>query len=261
MKINVVYNKNIFECKEALIKLEELLIANKFEFKSFELDNMEVFGDFTFVIGGDGTLLRAARFYSKSKIPVLGINLGRLGFLSQTSVEGLSYVIEAVSEGKYSVEERLMLESSGFLALNDFVIKGCDPSRTSKFYLKINGEEVCDYIADGLIISTPTGSTAYGLSAGGPVLHPSLSAITIVPICPHTLNVRPLVVPPDETITVKTGDKLLSLAVDGYDSTKCLDKITIKTASNKAMLAFLGDENFYSVLRNKLHWGISPETK
>ena len=183
MKINVVYNKNIFECKEALIKLEELLIANKFEFKSFELDNMEVFGDFTFVIGGDGTLLRAARFYSKSKIPVLGINLGRLGFLSQTSVEGLSYVIEAVSEGKYSVEERLMLESSGFLALNDFVIKGCDPSRTSKFYLKINGEEVCDYIADGLIISTPTGSTAYGLSAGGPVLHPSLSAITIVPIC------------------------------------------------------------------------------
>lgn len=261
MKINVVYNKNIFECKNALTKLEELLIANKFDFKSFELDDMEAYGDFSFVIGGDGTLLKATRFYSKSKVPVLGINLGRLGFLSQTSVEGIKYVIEAVSEKRYSVEERLMLESSGFLALNDFVIKGCDPSRTSKFYLEINGEEVCDYIADGLIVSTPTGSTAYGLSAGGPVLHPSLNAITIVPICPHTLNVRPLVVPPNEVITIKTGDKLLALAVDGYDSTKCLDKITIKTAKDKALLAFLGNEKFYSVLRNKLHWGISPEIK
>lgn len=261
MKINVVYNKNIFECKDALTKLEEMLIANKFEFKTFELDSMESYGDFTFVIGGDGTLLRAARFYSKTQTPVLGINLGRLGFLSQTGIEGLEYAIESISSGKYSIEERLMLDSSGFLALNDFVIKGCDPSRTSKFYLDIDGNDVCDYIADGLIISTPTGSTAYGLSAGGPVLHPSLNAITIVPICPHTLNARPLVVPPNEIITIKTGDKLLSLSVDGYDSTKCLDKITIRAAQHKARLAFLENENFYSVLRNKLHWGISPEVK
>ena len=261
MRINVVYNKNITGCEDALSLLESMLIASKIEFKSFELDKMDNYGEFSFVIGGDGTLLKAARFYSSEQVPVLGINLGRLGFLSQTSVEGLKSALTAVLDKKYTVEKRLMLESSGFFALNDFVIKGCDPSRTSKFYLEINGQEVCDYIADGLIVSTPTGSTAFGLSAGGPVLHPSLDAITIVPSCPHTLNVRPLVVPPDEVITVKTGDKLLSLAVDGYDSTKCSDNITIRTAKDKALLAFLGEERFYSVLRNKLHWGISPESK
>ena len=141
--------------------------------------------------------------------------------------------------------------------LNDFVIKGCMPSRTSKFFLEINGKFVCDYIADGLIISTPTGSTAYGLSAGGPVLYPTLEALVIVPICPHTLNVRPLVVPVGETITVKTSDKLLSVAIDGFETTECVKQISIKTSDKKAKLAFLNDDGFYSVLRNKLHWGVS----
>ena len=139
------------------------------------------------------------------------------------------------------------------------MIKGCDASRTSKFYLEINGEEVCDYIADGLIVSTPTGSTAYGLSAGGPVVYPTMNAITIVPICPHTLNARPLVVPSNEKITVKTGDKSLAVAIDGFETTECVEKITIKTAPQKAILAFLKEGRFYTVLRNKLHWGISPK--
>lgn len=261
MKINVIYNKNINECKDALDKLETLLISNHMLFKTFELDSMDNYGDFSFVIGGDGTLLKAAKFYSESKVPVFGINLGRLGFLSQTGVEGLQFVIDSLVDGHYSVEKRLMLESCGYQALNDFVIKGCDSSRTSKFYLEIDGEAVCNYIADGIIISTPTGSTAYGLSAGGPILHPAIEAVTIVPICPHTLNVRPLVVPPDEVVTIKTGDKPLSLSVDGCDSSKCFEKITICVAKERAMLAFLENENFYSVLRDKLHWGISPESK
>ena len=152
-----------------------------------------------------------------------------------------------------------MLESENALALNDFVIKGCNTYRASKFYLEINGRFVCDYIADGLIISTPTGSTAYGLSAGGPVLYPTLDAIVIVPVCPHTLNARPLVVPKEEVITVKTGDKLLSVAIDGSETPECIKQISIKTSANKALLAFLNDDSYYSVLRNKLHWGISPE--
>ena len=152
-----------------------------------------------------------------------------------------------------------MLSSLDSVALNDFVIKGCDSSRTSKLYLEINGKEVCDYIADGLIISTPTGSTAYGLSAGGPVIYPTMDAISIVPICPHTLNARPLVVPVTEVITVKSGDKLLSVSIDGYESKSCVEKITIKTAPQKAILAFLNKGRFYTVLRNKLHWGISPK--
>lgn len=257
MKINVIYNKNITNYAETLSKVEESLIKNKAEFKTFELDSMENFGEISIVIGGDGTLLKAARFYSKWDIPVLGINKGRLGFLSQH--ETINDVVENVITGNYFTEKRMMLASIDKLALNDFVIKGCNSSRTSKFYLEINGKEVCDYIADGLIISTPTGSTAYGLSAGGPVLYPSMEAITIVPICPHTLNARPLVVPSTEIITIKTADKLLSVSIDGFETTNCVDKITIKTAPKKALLAFLKQGRFYNVLRNKLHWGISPK--
>lgn len=254
MKINVVFNKNIDGYEDVLSDVEQLLIKNKVEFKSFELDNLDFFGEISLVIGGDGTLLKAARFYSEVNIPVLGINLGRLGFLAQAA--SVRDVVEAVINKKYFVEERMMLAAIDKLALNDFVIKGCDPSRTSKFYLEINGKNVCDYIADGLIISTPTGSTAYGLSAGGPVLYPTMDVVSIVPICPHTLNARPIVVPSSEEITVRTGDKLLSVSIDGFDTTKCVEKISIKSAPNKALLAFLKDGQFYSVLRDKLHWGI-----
>ena len=255
MKFNVVYNNQISGWENALKKLKSVLEKNNTEFKLFDIDNLQNYGDFTFVIGGDGTLLKAARFYSNS--PVLGINLGRLGFLSQAGIDEIEQVVDKVLENKFSTEERLMLESDGKFALNDFVIKGCMTSRTSKFFLEINGKFVCDYIADGLIISTPTGSTAYGLSAGGPVLYPTLEALVIVPICPHTLNVRPLVVPVGETITVKTSDKLLSVAIDGFETTECVKQISIKTSDKKAKLAFLNDDGFYSVLRNKLHWGVS----
>lgn len=256
MKINVVYNNRIDGYSDALETLENILISLKVEFKTFELDFMENFGDFSFVIGGDGTILKAARFYGKT--PVLGVNIGRVGFLSQSSIAEIKTAVEAVLSGKYTTEERLMLSSGKLLALNDFVIKGCKASRTSKFYLEINGKFVCDYIADGLIISTPTGSTAYGLSAGGPVLYPSLDAIVIVPVCPHTLNARPLVVPTCETITVKTCDELLSVSADGMEAGECVEEITIKCAEQKALLAFLKDDSFYSVLRKKLHWGVSP---
>ncbi len=257
MKLNIVYNKNISNFAEVLANVEESLIQKKVEFQSFELDSMENFGDFTIVIGGDGTFLKAARFYSQWEVPVMGINIGRLGFLAQQA--SVDDVIESILSNEFYTEERMMLSSIDKLALNDFVIKGCDPSRTSKFFLEINNKEVCDYIADGLVISTPTGSTAYGLSAGGPVVYPTLDAITIVPICPHTLNARPLVVPSTEKITIKTGDKLLSVSIDGFETTNCVDKITIKSAEQKAILAFLKKGRFYSVLRNKLHWGTSPE--
>lgn len=258
MKFNVIYNQTITNYKDVLSAVENALIKSNIEFRSFNIDCMEDFGDFTIVIGGDGTLLKAARFYSKTKTPVFGINVGRLGFLAQAGNGEIDNAIKAILKGQYSTEERLMLSAGSSLALNDFVIKGCSPSRTSKLFLEINGKFVCDYIADGLIISTPTGSTAYGLSAGGPVLYPTLDALVIVPICPHTLNARPLVIPSDEQITVKTGDKLLSVAADGIDTMECVNKIDIKAAKEKVILAFLKDDSFYSVLRSKLHWGISP---
>lgn len=255
MQINVVYNKNISGFFDVLQEIETLLIDKKVSFRSFDIDAMEYYGEITLVIGGDGTLLKAAKFYSVVNIPVLGINLGRLGFLAQAA--SVSDVVDAVINKKYFIEERMMLTALDKPALNDFVIKGCDPSRTSKFYLEINDKDVCDYIADGLIVSTPTGSTAYGLSAGGPVLYPTTDVISIVPICPHTLNARPIVVPTSEIITIRTGDKLLSVSIDGFDTTQCVEKISIKAAKHKAFLAFIKEGQFYSVLRDKLHWGIS----
>ena len=265
MKFNLVYNKIIPNYEHSLELVEDTLISRNIEYQKFELSELSVFGDISIVIGGDGTLLRAARFYANSQTPVLGINLGRLGFLSQIEVNSFDKEIDKVLNKEYSVEERLMLTSGEYTALNDFVIKGCNPTRTSKFFLEIDGELVCDYIADGLIVATPTGSTAYGLSAGGPILHPSLSAIVVVPICPHTLNARPLVIPADDTITVRTSEELLSVAIDGYDTTKCFDKISIKTSQNRALLAFINNSrfystlSFYSTLRNKLNWGFMPE--
>ena len=257
MKINVVFNKYIQNYKATLEKLEFELLNNKLEFKTFELDSMENYGDLTIVIGGDGTLLRAARFYSEWKIPVLGINTGRLGFLSQGTKEEIDSILDSIIINDYHTEERLMLTSIDKIALNDFVIKGCEQTRTSKFYLEINDKEVCNYVADGLIISTPTGSTAYGLSAGGPVIHPTLDVVVIVPICPHTLNARPLVIPASEKIAVKTADRLLSVSIDGYETEKCVEKIEIEASTKKAVLAFLNKNNFYTVLKDKLNWGIS----
>jgi len=137
MKINVVYNKFIQEYKDVLLETENVLINKKINFQSFDIDNLQNFGDFCIALGGDGTLLKAARHYAKDNVPVLGINQGRLGFLSQAGIENISETIDAIINRDYFVEERMMLESMNRLALNDFVIKGCDPSRTSKLYLEI----------------------------------------------------------------------------------------------------------------------------
>lgn len=257
-----MYNPIVKNSSEVLQSLKELLTSKNLNFEAFTIDSMRCGVDFVFVIGGDGTLLKAARFYSKEFIPVFGINLGRLGFLSQTKENELSESVEKILANRYKIEDRLMLISNdGVLALNDFVIKGASASRTSRFYLSIDGKFVCDYLADGLIVSTPTGSTAYGLSAGGPVLSPSLSAITIIPICPHTLTARPLVIPSEEKITISTCDSCTSFVVvaDGQDSYTVNSKIEIEKSKFSAKLALLDDNEFYSVLRNKLHWGIAPK--
>lgn len=261
-KLGIVYNPIVKNSSEVLQSLKELFLAQKLNFEEFTIDSIKSGVDFVFVIGGDGTLLKAARFYAKEFTPVFGINLGRLGFLSQTNESELVKSIEKIIKGHYKIEDRLMLVSNDrVLALNDFVIKGAAASRTSRFYLSIDDKFVCDYLADGLIVSTPTGSTAYGLSAGGPVLAPSLDAISIVPICPHTLTSRPLVIPSSEKITISTCDACTHFIViaDGQDSYNVNSKIEIEKAKFYAKLALLDDNEFYSVLRNKLHWGIAPK--
>ncbi|MDE6138593.1 MAG: NAD(+) kinase, partial [Candidatus Gastranaerophilales bacterium] len=149
--------------------------------------------------------------------------------------------------------------ADNYIALNDFVIKGGLTGRTSRFALEINGRFVCEYLADGIIISTPTGSTAYGMAAGGPVLAPETDVIVIVPICPHTFSARPIVVSADDVVKIcPCQNNEYTVSADGQIIFSLQDGIEISKSDKKAKLALLNENDFYSVLRNKLHWGISP---
>lgn len=245
---------NSVQVKDKLVKI---LTSNNLEAQILDIDTLKSGFDFVFVIGGDGTILKTARFYAKSQTPIFGINLGRLGFLSQSSEQDIDKSVEKILNGSYVLQDRIMIKSGKYTALNDFVIKSCDRGRTSRFLLKINDKFVCDYLADGIIISTPTGSTAYGLSAGGPVLNPSLNAFVIVPICPHTLTARPIVVPDTEKITVCTdGNSLLS--ADGQEFYEFNHEVNIEKSEFNAKLALIEGSEFYSILKNKLHWATAP---
>ena len=265
--ISVIYNKDVEESLKVAKYTAGVLKTRGLNANEIKSDCFDEHADFAITVGGDGTLLKASRYYAPKNVPILGINLGRLGFLAQVNPDEIVLSVDRLLEGKYRIDDRMMLSAFGgnLLALNDIVIKGDTFSRTSKLFLSINGRVVCDYLADGIIISTPTGSTAYTLSAGGPVLAPDLNAVVIVPICPHTLTSRPLVIPADEEITIascKTCNKL-KLSADGQDTIDINgeDTVVIKKSSIRAKLVILEKENsdFYSVLRRKLQWGVAPE--
>ncbi len=262
-KIAIVFKPQISEAQKVLEALEKILAAQKISYESFSIDCPKHGFDFVFVIGGDGTLLRAARFFAKEKTPVFGFNLGKLGFLAQSKVSELEQTVKKIINLEFKTEDRLMLVSNNdILALNEFVIRGTSATKTSRFCLSINEKFVCEYLADGLIISTPTGSTAYGLSAGGAILHPEIEAISVVPICPHTLTARPLIVPANEMIKVSTCDinPNLTLISDGQGTFENITEIKIQKCNFKAKLAFLEENDFYSVLREKLQWGVAPKS-
>jgi len=281
-KIGIIYNTDHKTAQSVAENLGKILISKGFsEINMIAISGKQknqtyTFPDITmaFIIGGDGTFLGASRFFAPYDIPLFGINTGRLGFLSQLIPSGLEKGVEKILEGKFAIEERLMIksntsidESKTKIALNDVVIKGGDVSRSMQLFLYINDKHVCDYIADGLIISTPTGSTAYTLSAGGPVVVPELEAFVIVPICPHTLTTRPIVIPAYENITVKINSEEESVYVtsDGQENVKISgnDTISVQKYEHKALLIQVEDEDesgFYSILRKKLHWGVSPSS-
>ncbi|MGN0030830.1 MAG: NAD(+)/NADH kinase [Candidatus Gastranaerophilaceae bacterium] len=255
----ICYNKTIENSAEIKERLKNILDKNTVNYEIFDIDNMKSDIDFVFVIGGDGTILKAARFFAQYKIPIFGINRGRLGFLSQTTTDNIETSVEQILSGNYKIEDRMMLTAQGYTALNDFVVKGEECSRTSRFSLEINGKFVCEYLADGIIVSTPTGSTAYGMAAGGPVLTPQIEAITIVPICPHTFSARPIVVSSnDEIKLLNSKQSKYNVSADGQIVFVPQQDLVIKKSENMAALALLNQNDFYSVLRNKLKWGISP---
>ncbi len=262
-KIAVVFNESVKNPYPVLQSLEQELIDRGANPEVLEIKELKYGFDFVFAVGGDGTILHVAKFFAMSQTPVLGINLGRLGFLSQVNAENIKYAVECIYENNFHIEKRMMLKSDKYNALNDFVIKSVSKTRSAKFVLKINDKFVCDYIADGLIVSTPTGSTAYGLSAGGPVLHPNLEAFVLVPICPHTLNARPIVVPSSEKISITSFEddvSEFSMIIDGAETIETDKNITIEKSDYSASLALLKNDEFYSVLRNKFNWGVAPKS-
>lgn len=259
----IVYNEDVCE-SFAVAKVARNVMSSHNLSSEIVSSDKKVKADFVITIGGDGTLLKAARLYSG--LPVFGINLGRLGFLAQAKPDEIEMAVEKLINGEYTIQNRMMLEAVNeeITALNDIVIKGDSFSRTSRLYLSINSKPVCDYLADGIIISTPTGSTAYTLSAGGPVIYPSMEAIVVVPICPHTLTARPLVIPSDETIEISSCESCtgMKLSADGQNTIniKQNQTVTIKKSNKTAKLVILNNENngFYGVLREKLQWGVAP---
>ncbi len=264
-KVGIFYNKENQKANYIAISVEKILKSKDINCSIITTDNFLPDVTFAIVLGGDGTILKTARFYSKYGVPILGINLGRLGFLSQAKATQVEDAIDYVLKGTFKVEDRIMLTAldGKMNALNDIVIKGDGFSRTSRLYVHINDNIVCDYLADGIIISTPTGSTAYTLSAGGPILFPTLDAMVIVPICPHTMNARPIVIPSCEVIKVTSSQNkpLLKISADGQNTFDLglNESIEIKKSEfcAKLLLLNLQKNSFYSVLKEKLHWGLS----
>lgn len=221
--------------------------------------------DLLLSFGGDGTFLSTTRLAVKQLIPILGVNLGGLGYLAEVSPDELFDRTDALLRGDYMVENRLVLEArindglQVYHALNEIAIDKAGYPRTIQLKTSIDGKYLNTYTADGLIVATPTGSTAYSLSTGGPILEPTMDAIILTPICPHTLANRPIVVQDDKVIEVEvTPDKAaVMVTFDGQEGTRQPSgvKVTIKKAKYPMQLVRFPGRYFYDVLREKLKWG------
>ncbi|HTO18545.1 MAG TPA: NAD(+) kinase [Pseudomonas sp.] len=225
--------------------------------------------DLVVVVGGDGSMLGAARALARYKVPVLGVNRGNLGFLTDIRPDDLEEKVAEVLDGQYTVESRFLLEAEMRRnavpiaqgdALNDVVLHPGKSTRMIEFELYIDGQFVSSQKSDGLIIATPTGSTAYALSAGGPIMHPKLDAIVVVPMYPHTLSSRPIVVDGNSELKVVVSPNMQiypQVSCDGQNHFTCApgDTVTISKKPQKLRLIHPLDHNYYEICRTKLGWG------
>jgi NAD+ kinase len=224
--------------------------------------------DLLVVLGGDGTLLSMARLVGDLGVPILGVNLGGLGLLTATTQEELFPALDALFRGEMIVEDRMLLAAavlrqgerlSGYVAVNDVVITKSAMSRIINLAVSVEGQYATGYRADGLIISTPTGSTAYSLSAGGPIVYPTMDAVVLTPICSHTLTNRPIVLPANlrVEVTLLTGHQDVMLTLDGQVGVglREQDVVEVRQAAPRMRLVRFPQRHFFSVLRTKLKWG------
>lgn len=229
---------------------------------AFPEEELARHGEMLLAMGGDGTMLRAARLVGQTGKPILGINLGSLGFLTEISIGELFPTLERVLAGDYRLEHRLVLkaevERDGqvFHALNDAVIRA--PSRVVELKVTLDGQYVSNYLADGLIVSTPTGSTAYSLACGGPILHPTMETLIVTPISPHTLAIRPMIVSASQivgaTVHCKMEEPLITADGQVTQSIRSGDRVSFSKAPFTIALVRTTGKTFYEILRAKLKW-------
>ena len=231
--------------------------------------------DLIIAVGGDGTMLHAAALTGSGKVPLLGVNRGRLGFLADISPAEMLENLEQILEGNYSRETRLLLEAKITaadgsqrlaVAVNDIVLQRRETGRMIDVETRIADRYVNTHAGDGLIVATPTGSTAYALSCGGPIIEPLLDAVVIVPICPHTLGDRPIVIPASLDIEVKLlprHDTKAEVSVDGHSLGELDpdDRLLISESANRITLIHPPGYDYYGILRSKLHWGRDNRTR
>ncbi len=224
--------------------------------------------DLLIVLGGDGTLLSAARSLGDHPVPILPVNLGGLGFLTSVTFAELYPILEDILAGRSRVSERTLLDTqvlrdgktvARHRALNDAVLNKGALARIIDLNLHVDGDYVCNYKADGLILSTPTGSTAYSLAAGGPIVYPKVAAFVVTPICPHTLTNRPLVIPDTSRVEInfRAGDEPVFLTIDGQVGVELnrADRISIAKAAHPLRLVRPARKTYFEILRSKLKWG------
>lgn len=285
--VGLITKRNIFDIPKNLKLLKQLvkyLKAKKKEIffdnnsadffknaKAYKKEDILRNADMVITLGGDGTLLKTARRVSRKKVLILGVNFGNLGFLTECHPERISECLDKIFDGQFYIDRRSLLrvtvyrqgkKQETFLALNDAVINQGAFARLIKMDLEVNGRKLVKFKADGMIISTPTGSTAHSLSAGGPIVHPGLEGLIITPICPSSLSMRSIIIPDSRqlTVTVETQRRedtaIIGLTIDGQDLTMLHfgDQIKIRRSRRNVYLIRLKNR-YYRMLRSKLNWG------
>jgi len=267
-RIGLILNHSKKIAVDLANEIEIFLNKNNIEVCFFNENNPEEFCksiDIILVLGGDGTFLRAARYSAGYSVPLLGVNLGSLGFLNDIEIGEINIALSKVLEGDFELEERMMLVASlqregkvieKFYALNDFVIAKGSFSRLINLDIFVGENFVDSFSSDGIIVSTPTGSTAYSLSAGGPIVHPDLDVCVITPICPHTLSARPLVISPEKKISIiiRSSNSEAMLTVDGQYGYNLdnNDRIVVFKSDYVTKMVKIKEKNFFQIIRNKL---------
>ncbi|MGB7060845.1 MAG: NAD(+)/NADH kinase [Candidatus Zixiibacteriota bacterium] len=250
---------------------EELTPLVGLEEKSLSRAELGKESDVLISLGGDGTMLASARAVGERQTPILGINLGGVGFMTEINSSDLCNALNKLKRGDYFIEKRMVLETEvegikklDQYGLNDVVLDKGEVARLFLLHLYLQDEFICSYSADGLIVSTPTGSTAYCLAAGGPIINPRMNAIIVSPICPHTLASRSIVFSENETlkVVVELSSRHAVLTIDGQVAFKLKSgsSVLIRKAKHSVNLVKFRDRSFYDILRTKLHWGARPKT-